>query len=103
MPLIMPIQGKGLMRPRQLEAFPSAPIRSPASVNGLLANFSRDAITFSIFKMHVKPASMGVSCNMRLCTTAQLVGGPFDGSTIDLMSTPNGVGIVIGGIFGRTG
>jgi hypothetical protein len=40
---------------------------------------------------------------MRLCTTAQLVGGPFDESTIDLMSTPNGVGIVIGGIFGRTG
>ena len=46
--------------------------------------------------MQPKPESMGISCNIRLCTIAQSFGGPLEGSVIAFMSAANGTGMLNG-------
>src|SRR5215831_2128055 len=97
MPLIMSIQGLGLMgRPMQSVAFPRAEIKSPDAVRGDLANLVNAPSTFRIFRTQLKPASIGVNCSIRLCTMAQSLGMPLERSVMVFSSTPNGVGMVIG-------
>ena len=63
-------------------------------------NFSSAPITFRILNMHVSPARVGINCTIRLCSSAQLVGGPLEKSAIACNSIPIGrlmLGIEIAG------